>query len=73
MCRGDIFGATLNVRLYNVNKYIFKVAVFTLNWFVGYTQMMLTELSPLTKTQWSNLKSSDGFSVIIMGEISDEY
>ena len=40
VCRGDIFVVTLNVRLHDVTKHVFKVAVFTLKWFVGYTHMM---------------------------------
>ena len=35
VCRGDVFVVTLNVCLHEVTKYVFKVAVFKLKWFVG--------------------------------------
>ena len=39
----------------------------------GLYSWCLTELSTLTKSQWYNLKSWDGFLVLIMGEIWDAY
>ena len=40
VCRGDVFVVTLNVRLHDVTRDGFNVAVFTLKWLVGYTHMM---------------------------------
>ena len=40
VCRGDVFVVTLNVGLPDVTKHVFKVPVFRLKWFVGYTHMM---------------------------------
>ena len=38
--RGDVIVVTLNVRLHDVPTHVFKRAVFTLKWFVGYLHMM---------------------------------
>ena len=40
VCRGYVFVVTLNVRLHDVIRHVFKVTVFTPNWFVDYTHMM---------------------------------
>ena len=40
VCRRDVFVVTLNVRLHDVTRDGFNVAVFTLKWLVGYTHMM---------------------------------